>query len=334
MKIKFSLIFFLFVYSHSNSQDLHFSAFHFLNTNFNSASSNPQFMGYTAAAGYRNQYRTVPVNYNTASINVNKHGKLRFLNYNLGIQFNSDKAGDVSYSRAEIFIPAAIHYKLLNNNFISFGLSPGIKSFSVDPSKMTFDEQYQNGTYSNLNTNGENFSRLSVYIPSSLISLNYTLSKIGKFRNIQFGISRMILLDKYKEWVKNSIPSFNRLNNFLLSIDYVLNDNNFIRLNSLFQKQKVQSNLINGISYIHVLNRNQGITKAIGIVLFYRQKDAVIIQPSFMFDNYELAVSYDVNSSKFKNVTNSRGAFEICIRYKLNTFFERLPLKKSCPVFI
>ena len=144
----------------------------------------------------------------------------------------------------------------------------------------------------------------------------------------------MILLDKNKEWVKNSIPSFNRLNNFLLSIDYILNDNNFLRLNSLFQKQKVQSNLINGISYIHVLNRNQGITKAIGIGLFYRQKDAIIIQPSFMFDNYELAVSYDVNSSKFKNATNSRGAFEICIRYKLNTFFERLPLKKSCPVFI
>ncbi|MFN5793372.1 MAG: hypothetical protein ACK455_01125, partial [Bacteroidota bacterium] len=126
----------------------------------------------------------------------------------------------------------------------------------------------------------------------------------------------------------------NRLNNILISIDYVLNYNNFLRLNYLFQKQKVQSKIINCISYIHVLNRNQGITKAIGIGLFYRQKDAIIIQPSFMFDNYELAVSYDVNSSKFKNVTNSRGAFEICIRYKLNTFFERLPLKKSCPVFI
>jgi type IX secretion system PorP/SprF family membrane protein len=334
MKIRLSFLFSLFLIQFSFAQDLHFSAFHFLNTNFNSATSNPKFIGYTAAAGYRNQYRTVPVNYNTASINVNKHGKYKLINYNLGLQFNSDKAGDVSYSRTEFFVPTALHFNLIKNHFISLGFSPGLKSFSVDPTKMSFDEQYQNGMYNSLNLNGENFSRVSVFIPSSLISFNYTLSSIGKFRNIQFGISRMLLFDKNKEWVKNSIPSFNRLNNFLLSMDYILNENNFLTLNSMYQKQKVQDNLINGISYHHVLNRSQGITKAIGLGLFYRHKDAIIIQPSFLFDNYEVAVSYDVNNSKFKNVTNSRGAFEICIRYKLNTFFEKLPLKKSCPVFI
>lgn len=333
-KFLFTFFFFLVKITFVFSQDIHLSAFHFIKSNFNAAWQSPTFVGYSASAGFRNQYRSVPVNYNTGIISFNKQTQIKNNNLGIGILLNTDKAGDISYSKTELAIPISFHFKVIKNNFLSFALAPGFKTLSVDQSKMTFDQQYQQGQFNASNSNGENFSAFNVFIPTMLSSINFTFLEFKKFRTIQFGISRKLQFIKNKEWVKNSVPSFNSLNNFNFSFDYIVNENNFIGFSSMFQNQSKQNNLIGGLTYTNVLNRNQGIEKQISLGVYFRKNDAIIFQPGFSFDNYDFVFSYDVSVGKVKSVTNSKGAMELCVRWKLSTFFQSLPIKKTCPVFL
>ncbi len=67
--------------------------------------------------------------------------------------------------------------------------------------------------------------------------------------------------------------------------------------------------------------------------LFIRHKDAVIVVLGIDYKSYTLGLSYDINISKLKTASNSRGGFEISVTYRLNKSDKIIPREVPCPIF-
>lgn len=79
-------------------------------------------------------------------------------------------------------------------------------------------------------------------------------------------------------------------------------------------------------SYIRILLKQQSkhtgfissISMSFGV--FYRMRDALISKLMFQFDRYSIGFSYDSNFSNLTPVTNTRGGFEVFLRYSIPPF--------------
>jgi len=56
---------------------------------------------------------------------------------------------------------------------------------------------------------------------------------------------------------------------------------------------------------------------------YYRFSDAIVIATGYEYSNYRIGLSYDVNLSDLKTVSNARGGFEISLRFIAPSFFAR-----------
>ncbi|MDD4214954.1 MAG: type IX secretion system membrane protein PorP/SprF, partial [Bacteroidales bacterium] len=54
---------------------------------------------------------------------------------------------------------------------------------------------------------------------------------------------------------------------------------------------------------------------AVGLGLYYRLKDAFIIMAQAEWRNFQLAISYDINTSKLAAASKSAGGMEISLKY-------------------
>jgi hypothetical protein len=48
---------------------------------------------------------------------------------------------------------------------------------------------------------------------------------------------------------------------------------------------------------------------------YYRFKDAAVLETAYEFSNYRIGLSYDINLSDLNVATNSKGGFEISLKF-------------------
>ncbi len=326
------------------SQDLHFSQY-----NENPSLINPALTGVSyvmrASVIYRDQWRSVTVPYKTygASFDMKfkasswdkvdpfktKSYKKAFNKLSGGLSFYSDKAGDGNMGTNQANLSFAAFIKGGEYSAFSLGLQGGIVQKTVDYSKFIFSNQYSgaSGSYDPNISNGEKFGSQSFVYPDFAAGLLWNYAKdesaVGENNQMKadFGFG-MFHINKPKQ-------------KFLVSTD-----------EKLFSKYVIHGKLLMGIPHSSiglapsVLVQIQGNTKeimggmmvkyylkddskytgyikrsSIGLGVYYRYKDAVIVNALIEIGHYGIGISYDINTSRLSKVSTLRGGPEIMLRF-------------------
>ena len=85
--------------------------------------------------------------------------------YALGIGIQHDFSPLGYFYNSNGMLTASYHHHLGNGTFGAVGGSLGGLAMGIQPEKLKFDEQFQNGTYDPSNSNGEKFLRANILQP-------------------------------------------------------------------------------------------------------------------------------------------------------------------------
>jgi type IX secretion system PorP/SprF family membrane protein len=322
--MKITLLFCLILFSLTKrteaQQDINFSQFYELPLLRNPALAGIFNGNVRFTAAYRNQWESVTVPYRTMALG----SEIKFFKgfsagdfITAGFQFTNDVAGDSKLKRTQFF-PVLNYHKLLNeenNTLIAVAFMGGYVSQSFDPTKLQFDDQFVNGSYSASNPTSQSFSSTGFnYLDASAgISFSSLINNNAKFYigaglyhftrpALSFMNNNEIRLNK--KWVFNTGVSAytSTYNRIVIYADY------FMQGGSRMAQ--------GGFLYSHNFDHTGDDSKfSLSGGAVYRFKDAVIPVVKLNTNKMSMGLSYDVNTSKLKTASYYRGGFELTLSY-------------------
>ena len=326
----------------AQGQDIHFSQFY-----ETSILRNPSLTGiftgdYKVGITYRNQWSSISRPFQTGLITAETRIPLKgdagdFIS--AGLLAYYDKAGSVNLQTITVY-PAVNYNKSLGgakNTFLSVGFTGGFIQRSFDPSKATFDNQYQNDRFDPANATGETFQNPSFtqWDLGAGISIN---SSAGQNNNINYilGVSGYHF----------SRPNYSFFKDRNINADIRWNGNAGmnIKVSEKFSYQ-IHANYTNQGSYNEIIaggligwNKMKPSSSTIDFSImggaFYRFSDAIIPTLKLVYQGYSFGLSYDVNASSLSDASSLRGGWELTI-FKTGLFrdpkFEQS--RTLCPNF-
>ncbi|MEY4603156.1 MAG: hypothetical protein RIT43_448 [Bacteroidota bacterium] len=302
-------------------QDKHYSMWNENPATLNAGATGVMNEDVRLLANYRMQWLTLsglPFNSGTFSLD----GKIKLTNsYNtigVGVNFTNDQTGDTRFTSNIVSVPVAFNVALDRMNFISVGLSPGFYMQSVTPGNQTWDNQW----------NGEEFDQ-------SIPNPEYFINQTSAF-DMGAGIYYQYVMDENTH-VKGGI-SMNHINGPKLSylgmntgifrnINFMVSGNKFYTLRkfgispqALFSFYGPNYNILLGSYFDHELFESSERTDYVqrsflSYGIFMRWNDALIGSLAYKFNAFKIGVSYDLNFSPLRTVTNSVGAVEFFLKY-------------------
>ncbi|XZF13265.1 PorP/SprF family type IX secretion system membrane protein [Chitinophagaceae bacterium MMS25-I14] len=302
------------------AQDIHFSQFY-----ENAILRNPALTGifsgdYKAGVNFRNQWGNIATPFVTVlgsyetRFAVNESGDC----LSIGLTATYDKAGSIDFTSMQVY-PAINYNKALEDkhmSYLSVGFAGGYIQRSVDMSKMTFDNQWVNGSYSSTNPNGEpvSFTKVQYYDLSAGISLN---SSIGKNNKINYYIGAAAYHVARPKEAFNSNETFVRLNTKWtgnLGVRAAVDDHIGVTFHLNYTNQNPYQEWIGGVllNWGTYDDRQQRVFNLSG-GCFYRLHDAIIPTIKIDYTTYAFTASYDVNNSTLKPASNGVGGFEFSL---------------------
>ena len=321
----------------SYSQDINFSQFYELPLLRNPGLAGIFWGDFRLTASYRNQWESVSVPFRTMALGAEYKLPQRedaTIGKVLGLQITNDVAGDARFARTQIFPAGNIQVPLSfgSQTYLSLGFMGGPVQQKFDPEKMTFDDQFVNGSYRVGNPTQQVFNRtnMTYFDMAAGLSLSGLIGEGGKY---YVGVGGFHLIAPTVAFIKQNDIKLNR--------KYVVNmgvyapagyGNNFIIYADYFSQgdyQIAQGGFLYGYSIngeAEEYNRT-----AISAGVFYRWADAIVPVVRLDVVKFGIGLSYDVNVSKLKTASQSRGGFELTMSYK-NLLSSRHPSSTSCPV--
>src|SRR5688572_19773978 len=319
--------FVLFICHNSFSQDIHFSQF-FETPLLRNPSLAGIFGGDFRVQGvYRNQWNSVTVPYQTASLNAEYKLPMGrtddFLS--LGGQILYDKAGTIALTATHI-LPVINYHKSLSaekNMYLSLGFMGGLVQRRLDRSKITTNSQFNGTDYDPTSADGETFAN-SGY--------SYLDGSVGMSFNTQIGQKEddnIFLGAAYHHFNKSAKASFYGNSKIEMIPKMVLSagvrmgvtDYSFVTFHGDYSKQGTSTETIGGMLYSYKLDDPVDPMYIFHAGAFMRWKDALIPVVKMEYQPMAIALSYDVNVSQLKTASQGRGGFELSISYQ--KYFDR-----------
>lgn len=321
-------------------QDIHFSQFYELPLLRNPALAGIFNGNYRLSAAYRNQWQSVTVPYRTMAVGA----EFKFLRglyegdfITAGLQVTNDVAGDSKLQRTQIF-PVLNYHKLLNeenSTFLSIAFMGGPVNERFDPSKLHFDDQFVNGTYSSSNPTRQNFNASSFTYVDAAIGASFKTMIDGN-TNIYLGAGMFHLTNPKIAFTNAYDVQLNRKLVFNGGLSTWLNDMDKLVVYADYFMQGGDRMAQGGLLYTHSFDETgeeNSMSIAGGAV--YRWKDALVPVVKLYTSKLGLGLSYDVNISKLKTASQFRGGFELTLTYLgfWKTLAEGMD-KVECPINI
>ncbi|MCC6816577.1 MAG: PorP/SprF family type IX secretion system membrane protein [Saprospiraceae bacterium] len=319
------------------AQDIHQSQFYTSPLNLNPALTGNFFGDQRFALNYRNQwfvddlvkYLTFTGSYDLRLFP--KKWTQRGI-WSLGFLVNYDKAGDSRLGLTHLGVSASFAYPINNKNIFSLGAMIGGTSrrFSVD--NLTWDEQYNNGSYDPNRPSGENIGSSSNFFMDVSAGLNYRWQK-SKRTKLDLGLGAYHL-NKPDQIFYSSNQTIQLPYRFTI---YALPSLNLSKrfdllFHVLYQNQRPYEEIVYGGYLRSYLSRQRGREFNVLLGIAVRNADALIPKVAFEYKNWYLGVSYDINNSDFKKATNRRGGPEFSL---IHVFVKARPIEvlRTCPIF-
>ncbi len=317
-----------------DGQDLHYSQF------YNAPQTvNPAFTGIfngdqRIMASYRDQWRSVPVPWQTASLAYDQKfypGWSEKGFFGGGLYFNYDRQGDSKLNLININLSGSYTRLLNTNNAVTLGVALGYASRGFDLDGLRWDNGWNGEFFDPSLGSGENFTFERFGYLETALGINYRWQKSSRTK-IDLGVGAFHLTQpdaKFYDRITNeNLPlrlAFSGVGTVQLT------DKLDLQLDVLYQDQRTYDELLLG-GYLNVyLNEQRGRETQVRFGAGYRTSQSLYPKVGVEYRNIFVAFSYDIDLSEFNQATNNKGGPEIHVRYIIRHV---KPGKfKICPIF-
>src|ERR1035437_11010239 len=299
---KYKIIFILCVLcsSFAFAQDIHFSQFNASPQNLNPAQTGLFDGDWRFVGNHRSQWSAIPVPYTTFSLASDTRLKTKLKNDvpALGLIVNTDKAGDSKFTTTQVFASASYIKKLSSDstNFISIAVQPGITTKSFNVNALTFDNQFNGDHYNPALGSGENFNTTRITYFDLGGGLVYLWRK-NQRTQINIGFSAFHLNMPKQSFFDNRDIKLDIKTTFSGMAEFPVAEQLDVVPTFLYQSQGKFNETVVGLFGKYYLKPVNGVPTALSLGGFYRLKDAFIIVANMDYRNFNVGVSYDVNTS-------------------------------------
>lgn len=317
--------------------DIHFSQFYETSILRNPALTGVFANDYKVGVYYRNQWGTISHPYETKLVTGESRFQLSEMSndfFSFGVLGFTDKAGSVDQRITGIY-PAINYNKCMNeqnNSYLSVGFTGGHIQYSFDPSKATFNNQFQGGRFDpnlpsleNIPTNKFSFWDLGAGINYNTSFGDQATWVIGfsgyHFTKPRFSYFNVPDLTQNMRFNVNTAIGFNMTESILAQF----------QANGAMQgtyREIMAGGLFN---WSRITGENKTFTLTGGV--FYRWADAVIPVVRIKYNAMSVGVSYDVNTSSLKDASNMNGGFEMTLFLSGDFYDKGMAKKMVCPKF-
>lgn len=310
-----------------NAQDFHLSQYDAAALNFNPAMTG-MFKGDWRVHGhFRNQWSAVATKPFTTGLvafdmPVNKFG--------VGAQIANFRAGAGNFNVFSVLLSGAYDFKLDDNNYhhISVGVQGGFFQKSVNYNLLTFHNQYSplsGGGFDQGISSGEAFGANSIFVHDINAGFMYYYGKEtarvqpfvgGSFFHLSQPDESFFSADNKlpMRWVGNVGAKVN------------INERIQVLVKSMYMGQ-TNARELTYAAHLHYYLQNSDAFLIFGPT--FRNKDAAVIEGGLKYRNFIYRMSYDINTSSLRGVSNGRGGIELSLTYIKSTY-DPNPIK-SCP---
>ena len=322
----------------ANAQDIHFSQHSRSPLGLNPANTGSFTGDFRVGGHFRNQWVTVPVNYNTASIfgdmaivespNGHKLGG--------GLVLFYDRAGDSKLSSVQIYPSIAYHLGLGKDRAhqVSVGVSAGFGNRRFGLDDLQFDNQYNGDSYDPDIPISESFDRLSYSYFDAGAGIGYTFQPDMR-NHVKVGLGVFHLNRPNQSFFDNAASvELNERWSSYASFQVKTSRRLDLKFDGLYQRQDTKQESLYGVTfktYLGDLGSFDRIVFNNGI--HYRTGDAIIISTGIDYNNWSGMISYDINTSGFRKATNTYGGIEASLIYIMYKKTNITVDGSYCPVF-
>ena len=316
------------------SQDLHFSQ-HFNSPLNLSPGLTGVFNGdYRVTGSYKSQWRTVPVDYLTFSgavdIKLDQYGS-RKGNFNVGLLFDYDQAGDLELSLANIAGLVSYSFRLNKKNFLTPGVSIGYNQRRLKPGNATTGNQWNGFEFDPLIPAEVPFVDNNSFVDFS-VGANYRYQNgYRKFYDLGVGLNHLFSPSQSFEEAPSYEADLARRWSVYGMVNHALGSKLDLLLNAMYQKQDPhQEILLNAQAKIY-LNKNSDRDIALHLGLGARLGDSWYPMIAVQMHRLYVSANYDITYSDWKDKNNGRGGLEVHVAYR----FAKVPpvMFKPCPIY-
>ena len=318
-----------------NAQDIHFSQFGSSPLNLNPAQTGFFNGDYRFVANHRNQWKSVTTPYKTfsGSAEMVLNGLSDSRNkYNAGLLFNHDKAGDSKLSLTQFALSLSVIRPLDEDghHYLSAGIQAGYVNRSINYSELTFDEQYNGDVYDPGQANTEQFENDNHGYADVSAGISYLFRTENNFK-AGTGISFQHINRPSDAFFGQKAKMFSRMQ-FDVKLDFPLVGRFDLVPAVLYMSQGSFRELTGGTSVRYRLSELPGRSYSFYLGGWMRRKDAAIVSAGVDYNNLNVGVSYDFNTSDLDRASNGKGGYEISLIYIIRKV-KPIGIKPPCPLY-
>ncbi len=342
--LKSLVIFSVLIHVQLNAQDIHLLQYNASPQNLNPAQAGMFNGDWRFVGNYRNQWSAIPVPYHTYSISTDTRLDKLMPKYSdkftkgtpgVGLLVNSDKSGDSKLKTTQVFLSLSYIKNLSDDStqFLSFAVQPGFTNKNYNTDALTFDSQYDGTKYNSGLSTGENLTGTSIFYFDIGGGVAYTWQKSAR-KKLNIGLSSFHLNSPKQSFYKEKGIKLDIKTNISAIAEFPVSAKIGILPTFLYQRQGKYGETLLGAFGKYYLPSIDGMMTAVSAGLFYRAKDAFVVAANMDYKNFNVGVSYDINTSKLAVATNNRGAFELSIIYIFKRVVPFVAKKRVCPIYM
>lgn len=294
------------------AQDSHFSQLYEMPVLLNPARTGFFKDNYRLSGIYRSQWKDITVPFKTLAGTLDLNvpaGKNKNNIFGFALLDFADKAGDADYTTNYVEAALSFHrnFGADFSHYIGFGVMGGFASTSFDLSKLTFDEDFNGGTNTDLPVNDNaSYSDLSAGV-----EYNY----LNERTHFNFGFSIFHLNQPGLSYFDSDLATINRKYAVNAGFAKTFSDLLEIEPRIAFFQQGKNTELLLGADLKVALSKSNNANYAIYFGGYYRVNDALI--PKIRIDMGDLAfgLSYDFNMGSLSSVNQLAGGPELTISF-------------------
>lgn len=291
--------------------DPHFSQYYVYPSWMNPALTGAFDGQYRVSAIYRSQWGNVsPFNTPgvTAEFNTEK-------NLSLGISVLSQKAGNGGYNYTTAYANFAytgVKFGRNQTKRLVFGIQAGLIDRRFDRNKLTFGDQWNPITgYNPGSQSAESLARTASSNLDAGFGILYFDAEPGKKANLFGGISASHITEPDDKFSYSGTTSFPIRYTFHGGVRFALSDVFSITPNILYLRQRNAQEKMVGAYGQYKVNNETNLMMGVN----YRIDDAISPFLGFIYKNFMLGASYDVNTSELGKIANGSHSFEISLSF-------------------
>lgn len=271
---------------------------------------------------YRDQWGAVTIPFRTSSLSIenkipigSQHDVLT-----IGAQMSMDGAGDIRLKRTQL-LPAINFHKSLNaerDTYLSLAFMGGPVSSQFDITQLKMGDQFVGGSYNAGNSSLQPITNNSYSYWDLSTGLSFSTQLENK--------TRLYVAAGLSHFTRPTIRSQTVTEASFLAPKLMLNIGSHSRLGDRghviafadYYAQNGNRQLLGGLLYGMDLSQYEDDEPAASIYAgsFLRWGDALIPVIRMDINHLSIGISYDVNISKLKVVSNWRGGLELTVSYR------------------